>query len=337
MVILVRGNDFGADIARNLLKKGIPTVSAESLLLSNNKEVNFLIACLSYLADNQNSISCAVILNFVAEKCNLAKEEIFAYSKNNAQFKQFLRDYQFDFEPNRLFKQNLYERVEQLLQIFDLTHDANPFILAFLDIVADFIKSANKTETQFLNYWKENESKFSLSNPKGINAITVMTIHQSKGLEFPIVIYPHKKSSNNMGEKWVDLEQPIGNLSTTILRVKDMETTLYDDLYKQEQQSMLIDDLNVDYVAFTRAKDRLYFIAKEGDKRGEAVKNFLTEKNIVPSQNESAIYYCMGDPQPLQTATEHVTPKENCLEKYVSKPLAAHLATTKHERFWEKD
>jgi ATP-dependent exoDNAse (exonuclease V) beta subunit len=341
IVILVRGNDFGADIARNLVKNGIPTVSAESLLLSNNNEVNFLLACLSYLSDNQNNIACAVILNFVAAKQNLLKENVFPYAKNNAQFRQFLQDYQYDFKPNRLAKQNLYERVENLLQIFDLTQDANPFILAFLDVVADFIKSGNKTETQFLTYWQENRHKFSLSNPKGINAVTVMTIHQSKGLEFPIVIYPHKNSRNNMGEKWVDLspDEEVDGLPTTILKVKDMEKTIYHELYEQEQQSLLIDDLNVDYVAFTRAKDRLYFIAHQGDKRGDAVKSFLNKKKSIPlhSDNEGVEYYRFGDPQALQISRTQVVQKEHFLEKYASKPLTANLATRKHEYFWEKD
>ena len=339
IAILVRGNDLGADIARYLLQKGIPTVSAESLSLSNNKEVNFLLSCLSYLSDNQNTISCTVILNFVAEKRNLPKETILDYAKNTVQFRQFLADNQYDFEPNRLLKQNLYERVEQLLQLFDLTAEPNPFILAFLDIVADFMKSESKSQTQFLNYWKENEQKFSLSNPKGINAVTVMTIHQSKGLEFPIVIYPHRKSSNNMGEKWVDLDPSIAHLPASILKIKDMENTVYEDVYKEELLSMQIDDLNVDYVAFTRAKDRLYLIAKEGDKRGDAVKKFLDERNCfhLPSEDETAMYYCMGNPQALPAAAKQPIPQAKVLDKYTSKPLTAYLATKKHERFWEKE
>ena len=339
IVILVRGNDFGADIARELVKNGIPTVSGESLLLSMNKEVSFLIACLSYLTDKNNSIASAAILSFVAEKQGLSKENILVYAKNNVQFHQFLQDCKYDFSANKLAKQNLYERVEQLLQIFDLTKDANPFILAFLDVVADFVKSGNKTDSQFLNYWKEKENKFSLSNPKGTNAVTVMTIHQSKGLEFPIVIYPHKKNSNNMGEKWVDLQSPIANLTTTVLKVNDMQGTAYDKVYEQELQSILIDDLNVDYVAFTRAKDRLYFISRQEDKRGEAMKKFLQDSNISPlvSQDGTIENYCFGNPQAFPDNAGNIAKKEFSLENYVSKPITASLSVAKHEHFWEKE
>ncbi len=341
IVVLVRGNDFGAEIARDLLKKGIPTVSGESLLLSKNREVNFLVACLYYLVDENNDIARTVILNFISEERGISKEDIFIYSKDSVLFLQVIQQYQYDFDMDMLCRQNLYERVEQLLQIFNLTRESNPFILAFLDVVADFMKTGNNTETRFLDYWKEKENKFSLSNPRGTNAVTIMTIHQSKGLEFPIVIYPHRNKSNRMGEKWVDLKDPIANLSTTILKVGDMKGTVYNELYEEEQQLMFIDDLNIDYVAFTRAKDRLYFIVQEGDKRGDAVKSFLHgHNNIGPvlSEDGAAEYYYFGTPQQLPNKKdESIIQKEHFIQSYISKPISASLSITKHDRFWEKD
>jgi ATP-dependent exoDNAse (exonuclease V) beta subunit len=331
MVVLVRGNDFAAETARNLLKMNIPTVSKDSLLLSKNREVGFLIACLSYLIDKDHDIARAIILNFIAEEKGLQKENIFAYSKNNRLFKKLVRDCQYDFNTNILCEQNLYERVEQLLQIFHLTEQANPFILAFLDIVANFLNTDNKIETQFLDYWKENEHKFSLSNPKGVNAVTVMTVHQSKGLEFPIVIYPHKKSDNRMGEKWVELKKPIGKLSATVLKINDMQKTIYHELYEEEKHLVTIDELNIDYVAFTRAKDRLYFIAREGDVRGDEVRAFLSQVagcNPVLSDDETVAYYCFGKPQPKPSTNSKTEQKENFIRKYLSKPIFTNTNTT---------
>jgi ATP-dependent exoDNAse (exonuclease V) beta subunit len=293
--------------------------------------VSFLVACLSYLINNDNDIARAIILHFIAEEQNLDKEKVFIFGKDNVQFLRFVRSHYGNFSLNLLLKQNLYERVESLLQIFDLTQNANPFILAFLNIVADFSNAGNKPETHFTDYWKENENTFSLSNPKGMNAVTVMTIHQSKGLEFPIVIYPHKNKDKRLGEKWVDLKKPIGKLSSTILKIHDMQNTIYDELYEREKQLNLIDELNIDYVAFTRSKDRLYFIVQEGDERGESLKNFLTNNGVNPSVmsgDETVEYYCFGNPKPKPVVDVGIVRHENFIRNYISKPLFASFNAT---------
>jgi ATP-dependent exoDNAse (exonuclease V) beta subunit len=340
LVVLVRGNEFGAEIARYLLQQNIPTISGESLLLAKNREVNFLIAVLLYVTDTENDIAAAVILDFVAQEHRLPNAELLMESRNKVQFLNRLHQLHYNLDIDRLRKQNLYEQIESLAQIFNLTQQPNPFILAFLDIVAAFVETPGKTEAQFLNYWKNNEHKFSLSNPKGINAVTVMSIHQAKGLEFPIVIYPHKKQMNRMGETWVDLEPPIGLLSTTLLKISDMKGICYNQRYEEELTMLAIDELNVDYVACTRAKDRLYFIAQQGDKRGEALHAFLQDqKQLLPlaSEDKTIAYYCLGNPQPKSVERTDAVQAENSIKQYVSKPLAARFSTAKHRGFLDED
>lgn len=339
IAVLVRGNDFGAEIARYLLENNIPTISAESLLLFKNREINFLIACLSYLSDTQNEIARGIILNFIAEEQNLSKENIFPNSKNNADFLNFIHNQGYDFNPVMLSRQNLYERVEQLLQIFNLTKEANPFILSFLDIVADFSQKPDKTEICFLDYWNDNKSKFSLSNPKGIDAVTVMTIHQSKGLEFPVVIYPHKKSRHGSKDQWVELPELIHGLTATLLKPKSMEGTIFDHLYEEEKLLSSIDDLNIEYVCFTRAKDRLYFIAQQGDNLADEMETFfMTNQSIEPASSEDQLtaYYCFGNPLPKAKSPDNkATISTNYIKEYVSVPVSAHISTSNHDNFWE--
>jgi ATP-dependent exoDNAse (exonuclease V) beta subunit len=406
MAVLIRGNDFGAEIARYLLENNIPTISAESLLLFKNREISFLIACLSYLLDAQNEIARGIMLNFIAEEQNLSKEKILPFGKKNADFLKFVQgDYLtgdcfvpcndvthkrnsviarneaisnekfsqtqgngYNFNPQQLSRQNLYERVELLLQIFNLTKEANPFILAFLDVVADFSQKPNKTEFQFLDYWNENKHKFSLSNPKGIDAVTVMTIHQSKGLEFPVVIYPHKKPRQGSKEQWVELPEPIGELSATLLKPKSMEGTVFAHLYEEEKLLSSIDDLNIEYVSFTRAKDRLYFIAQQGDNLADEMETFLqANQQIEPeplnplkgtlkiadnqfspsgvggdyqqfSQDQLTAYYCFGNPLPKsETSDNKAAISTNYITDYISVPIGAHISTNNHDNFWEKN
>jgi len=339
MVVLVRGNDFGAEIARYLLQHNIPTISAESLLLSKNREINFLIACLSYLLDAHHEIARGIILSFIAEEQHIGKENILSNCKENTRFLDFIRKSGYDFDPIMLSKQNLYERVELLLQAFHLTKEANPFILAFLDIIADFSQKPNKSETGFPDYWNDNKHKFSLSNPKGIEAVTVMTIHQSKGLEFPVVIYPHKKPRPNNKEQWVELPNPINGLTATLLNPKNMEGTIFHHLYEEEKLLTSIDDLNIEYVSFTRTKDRLYFIAQQGDSLADEMEVFFkVNQSIEPEycEDQMTAYYCYGNPL---SKSETSDSKENVLtdsiKKYLSVPVSASFATSKHGRFWE--
>jgi ATP-dependent exoDNAse (exonuclease V) beta subunit len=140
-----------------------------------------------------------------------------------------------------------------------------------------------KSQVQFLDYWKEKSGKLSLSNPKGVDAVTVMTIHQSKGLEFPLVIYPCTEPRGGSNSKWVELEKPIGKLTAALLQVKSMENTCFEPLYAEEKQLEKLDALNIDYVAFTRAEDRLYLIGKEGSKKIDEVQTFFKNQAIEPT------------------------------------------------------
>ena len=333
IAILARGNDLGTGIAKQLSEWQIPTISAESLLLANNREVIFLIACLTCLTDANNLISKANIVNFIATQQNLVKEEILPYCTSEKAFIQFVQSLFPPFSPAKLQKQNLYERVESLIQIFDLAGDANPFILAFLDFVADFINTVAKSHVQFLDYWKEKSVKLSLSNPKGIDAVTVMTIHQSKGLEFPIVIYPCTDPRGGANSKWVELEKPIGKLNVALLQVKSMENTCFAPLYTAEKQLEQLDALNIDYVAFTRAEDRLYLIGKEGNKKIDEIQTFFKNQAIEPisSEDGTADYYRYGLKTEKTTGSKATETKQvNSLKNYLSTPLSAAFSAKEH-------
>ena len=332
IAILVRRNDLGTAIAKYLSEQQIATISAESLLLANNKDVIFLIACLTYLTDANNSIAKANILSFIAAQKNLVKEEILPFCANEKDFIPFVKTLFPAFSPIRLQKQNLYERVEDLIQIFDLTQEANPFILAFLDFVADFANTVTKSQVQFLDYWKEKSQKLSLSNPKGIDAVTVMTIHQSKGLEFPIVIYPCTEQRGDSDSKWVELEKPIGKLNAALLQIKDMENTCFEPLYIEEKQLKQLDVLNIDYVAFTRAEDRLYLIGKEGDKRMDEIQTHFKNQAIVPisSEDEPVDYYQYGlKTEKISCQKTAETKQVNNIKNYLSVPLSVTFSASK--------
>src|SRR5690606_35934254 len=88
----------------------------------------------------------------------------------------------------------LYDAVEYAVREFGLISDNNAYLQGYLDFLFEY--SRQKTRglgggiPGFLAYWKLHEDKLSIVSPEGKEAVQIMTIHKSKGLEFPIVIYP---------------------------------------------------------------------------------------------------------------------------------------------------
>ena len=94
-----------------------------------------------------------------------------------------------------------------------------------------------------------------------------MTIHKSKGLEFPVVIYPFaddelkSKFAQNiwipMEDESVDMPQAL--VKNTKVLEKYNDTT--NEIYQTKSQEEILDTINVLYVALTRAEEQLYIIS----------------------------------------------------------------------------
>ena len=65
-----------------------------------------------------------------------------------------------------------------------------PYVHHFIDVVFNYQISRQADISYFLDYYKENKEKIALQMPEADAAIKIMTIHKSKGLEFPVVIIP---------------------------------------------------------------------------------------------------------------------------------------------------
>ena len=129
----------------------------------------------------------------------------------------------------------------------------------------------------FLNYWEKNGEKFSIPSPEGKNAVRIMTIHKSKGLEFPVVIMPFADEDYTRKPKdklWLDAEKETFGLPKVLIDNSSAVENYGDDaalVYNQKKQEELLDNINVLYVALTRAEEQLYIISQflEPNKEGE--------------------------------------------------------------------
>lgn len=298
IAVLTRSNALASSVAVMLSQQGIPVVSSESLLLNASPEVRFVMACLRCVSQPEHAIARAEVLLYLLEQQPepFSSEAVLSSAKMFGDFSRQLEAWGYVPDWNELQLLNLYERFCALCSIFRLwkaEEPSNAYLMALGEEVWAYHEDASRTDEDFPDYWEENKHKLSLSNPEGLDAVQIMTVHKAKGLAFPIVIYPMKKGRNRSVRRWVPLSQPVtagkATLGMAYLEVgKNLENTDFEYLYTEEKALQELDDLNTDYVACTRPEDRLYLLAKQG--KDNPLTEFLHGKCGIAPQHKQDVY-----------------------------------------------
>ena len=160
---------------------------------------------------------------------------------------------------------SLFEITETLIGLFELGKPGEiPFIESFQSLVLEFMGKERNDVAGFVEYWESVCEKRSIQMPENVEAIQVMSIHLSKGLQFKYVLIPfchweldHPTMFGPM--LWVEGVESMGYMPIRYSSV--MKDSLFNDQYVEEQQRTLFDNLNLLYVAFTRAELGLYVFA----------------------------------------------------------------------------
>jgi ATP-dependent exoDNAse (exonuclease V) beta subunit len=171
----------------------------------------------------------------------------------------------------------LYELAENIIASFDLSSEPDLFITHFLDAVLAYSTQEGNSPDEFLSWWEENKNKFSVTFPQGIDAVQIMTIHKAKGLEFPVVILPQANWGNDKINDlaWIPQKLEFAPMLETALisYQKNLLHTRLAKFYSLEVEKTFLDNLNLLYVATTRAKERLYIFCDKVDKPSGSAKN----------------------------------------------------------------
>ena len=289
IVILTRKRGQGIDIANYLTEQKIPLLSSETLMIQNATEVRLIIHLLKYLNNSADLESKANFLHFLAVNAAI-KMQIHDFiadgmaQKLEIDFEKWLLRFDVSMSFENVRKKSLYEAVEIIISKFVLPTEGNAYVQFFLDIVLERDIKNQAGIADFLNYWDKNAEKFSIPSPEGNNAVRIMTIHKSKGLEFPVVIMPFAEEDYNRKPKdklWLDTEE--GDLgvpkalidnSSAVEGFGENASAVF-NLKKQEE---LLDNINVLYVALTRAEEQLYIISQSLKERkdGEFPNNMAS-------------------------------------------------------------
>ncbi|MDQ3191098.1 MAG: UvrD-helicase domain-containing protein [Bacteroidota bacterium] len=269
IAILFRKNQEASLVARFLIEQGIDVISSESLLVNNSKDVRFAVNFLSYLINPSDIGLQAKIMQYVlVYKINSTDDlhkALSSLSPSSLSLEKQLSAKGFVYSSNRLLKLALYEVCEEILRIFGLSEKPNSYIQFFLESVHNFSVRNTSGISSFLEWWEDKKEKLSVVIPQGTNAVNIITIHKSKGLEFPVVIFPFAnwKTKNSKDNFWINLEEgSAAKLSSAVVPAnKQLEATIYAPLYSDEVNKSKLDNMNILYVAMTRAEDRLYIIS----------------------------------------------------------------------------
>jgi len=293
IAILVRKNEEAQAVVEKLLNyKTTPeakenccydVLGNEGLLIGNSGGVRFILGIL-YLFINQKDSIQQTILNYEYAKGRLKKSENEAlqlgFSDVDTEKDAFspLFTKEENCQLNYLQHCPLYDMVEGIISLFEVGNWQNEavFVQAFQDLVFDF--SVNKTAdlNSFLEWWEETGFQKFIPMPENQNAIRIMTIHKAKGLAFKVVIIPFCDWNMDTRQRniiWCKPKiSPFNELPLLPVEyTSKLENSIFTVDYFSEQLHLYIDNLNIAYVAFTRAKNELIGFCKMPKKNSKVV------------------------------------------------------------------
>ena len=295
--------------------KQMKVVSEESLLVISSPAVRIVVNILKMLdrceAHNEDGREMPMVLRRFEANRSEGMDTSEAFEDAIVSKDEDIADY-----IDRLYETSksacLDSVVEQIIKSQlskQMTEENTPYLLAFLDSVVDFMSRYGSNIHHFLKWWDKVGPGLSISSPDNIDAIRVITIHKSKGLQFPCVLIPmFDWNFDQSSIEWIETagfkdKLPKGVAIPPIVPVKrDNKSTLFDNEFKEIARSNIMDSLNKTYVACTRAQYELIIYTENNKELGLQLSQFLEtcrNNDISPTPTENCdpdVVYELGKP-----------------------------------------
>ncbi len=254
---LVRNNKDALSIADTLIGAGYKVMSNEGLKLKASPAVMLVITYLKSLLNPSDMIQQYALCYF-AEQLGIDTTIMERLKAQSAVYSTH----------------NLFDHIQTVIQTLKLLEsDHKPYLLALQDLVYDYQNKYTADLYSFVTWWDEHADTKALSMQQTDDAIQLVSIHKSKGLEYDVVIIPFcdwAKAADINSYKNILWVKPLNASGDTtippllpVLYSPTLAQTAFAADYYKELLDLYLDNLNLTYVAFTRAKKELYVFAPE--------------------------------------------------------------------------
>lgn len=320
MAILVRKNKNIPLIAEYFDKEmNCKIVSDEAFRLDASLAVTMLIDALRYLSEPEDHISRArLIISYQNDvlKNGMDRTGLLLHNEMNYLPEAFTEHIQ------RLRLMPLYELLEELFIIFrmELIENQDAYLFAFFDAVMDYLQKYSPDLDTFIEHWDKKLRGKTIPGGE-LEGIRIFSIHKSKGLEFHTVLIPFcdwKLENETMNQLvWCfPQEAPYNDIDIVPVTYSSaMNESTYKEDYLNERLQLWVDNLNLLYVAFTRAGKNLLIWSKRGQ------KNTMSELLINSLPSVAALSGVIWDEQEEPYEFGKLCPSEEKAETGVTNKL----------------
>lgn len=270
IAILVRNKKAATDIAeilQNYPKEkyegySLSFISQEALLVSSAVSTRFIVAALAYISSNGAALQRALLLELHSQLARTMGTEEPSPTLDEETLRQLLT----------IGRRGLYEAAEEILHLFQpiLPDQESAYVVHLLDMLYTWETEQSADIPSFLEYWADGGAEERILTPTNEQACSLMTIHKSKGLGFPVVLLPDlgwelDASTHHENILWCSTEGketdelPLQEIASLPLKYsRKLYYTLFAREYLEERMNYTFDALNLLYVATTRAKEELH-------------------------------------------------------------------------------
>ena len=273
IAVLVRDNRSGSDLASYLIQNNIPVISGESLLLMYDADVKMILAWMKVISGYQISLYLFEILEILFKQGKTEfrseSEMIKNFSLHPSEPEYWINTLNIKLDIEKLRLIPITEFAYEICRAFNYSVNKNTYLQFFLEFIWNVAKNKSADIPVFLETWNEKADSLSITMPEDAEAVRVLTIHKSKGLQFPVVILSaFENKSKKQESKWLDnegmLPEPLSTFKFQLSK-KMLETDIKNHVIDAQQKTVL-DKLNLLYVGTTRPEKALFIISAYNDK-----------------------------------------------------------------------